>query len=160
MLTVVAKHEATASGILWKCQCDCGGISYRVTINLKTTKNPGCPDCESFRRGMAHVTHGGALGGKSRLYSVWKSMRSRCADKDNPQYGGKGITVCADWDNFHNFRRWSTAHGYAPGLSIDRIDPAKGYSPRNCEWVTRDENSRRVRRPKIQLLLAEALLAA
>lgn len=26
-------------------------------------------------------------------------------------------------------------------LSIDRIDPMKGYSPDNCRWITVSENS-------------------
>jgi hypothetical protein len=33
--------------------------------------------------------------------------------------------------------------------SIDRLNPQKGYSPKNCEWVTRSENSRRVFAPKV-----------
>jgi hypothetical protein len=32
----------------------------------------------------------------------------------------------------------------AQRLSIDRIDPAGDYSPANCQWLTRSENSKRV----------------
>jgi hypothetical protein len=76
-------------------------------------------------------------------------MLSRCRDEKNIHYGAKGITVCPRWQDFPAFRAWAHENGYANGLSIDRMNPNKGYSPDNCEWVTRSENSRRVHAPKI-----------
>ena len=32
-------------------------------------------------------------------------------------------------------------NGYRKGLTIDRIDNSKGYSPDNCRWVTIKEQS-------------------
>ena len=32
------------------------------------------------------------------------------------------------------------AHGYEPGLWIDRIDPDADYHPTNCRWITGREN--------------------
>lgn len=29
---------------------------------------------------------------------------------------------------------------YVDGLTIDRIDPTKGYSKENCQWITHAEN--------------------
>jgi hypothetical protein len=148
-LTVIAMEAVTASGCLWTCRCECGGTSSRLTSQLRVIKNPGCKDCEPFRRAQVHITHGGAFMGRSRLYNVWKGMRARCADAKNAHYGAKGIKVCREWEEFAVFRFWAHENGYANGLSIDRLDPSKGYSPANCEWVTRDENSRRVWKPKM-----------
>lgn len=87
-------------------------------------------------------------GGRTRLYELWKGMWARC---ENPKhisykyYGGKGIKVCLLWVNYTTFRQWALTNGYSPGLSIDRKDSDKNYDPDNCHWVTRSENSRRVK---------------
>jgi len=44
---------------------------------------------------------------------------------------------------YENFRDWANANGYAPNLTIDRIDSALGYEPGNCRWITASENSSR-----------------
>ena len=46
----------------------------------------------------------------------------------------------AEWnDNFSRFAEWAIRNGYQDGLTIDRIDPLKGYEPSNCRWATRIE---------------------
>lgn len=71
-------------------------------------------------------------------------MKSRCGDKNNPNYGGKGISVCDEWLDFKAFEKWAYENGYedppcgarrADCLSIDRIDSSKGYNPENCRWI-------------------------
>ena len=60
-------------------------------------------------------------------------------------YGGRGIKVCEEWQDAKAFGDWAESNGYKPGLSLDRIDPDKDYSPNNCRWVTAHEqaNNRR-----------------
>lgn len=149
-LTVIERVRTTPSGTLWLAACDCGGQRELLTTTLKSAANPGCKNCESDRRSAVHIKHGDCSGpnrgGKTKLYMVWKGMLSRCRDVGNTSYfyyGRKGICVTDVWSSFNVFREWSVKSGYVPGLSIDRLDSGADYSPENCEWVTRGENSRR-----------------
>jgi len=75
----------------------------------------------------------------TRLYDIWRSMKSRCNNPRNNRfmlYGGKGIAVCKEWDEFENFYLWAMKNGYGDHLTIDRKDVNKGYTPSNCRWVT------------------------
>lgn len=75
-------------------------------------------------------------------------MKARCSNPKNvnyKHYGGRGIAVCKGWLDFLPFLHWAVGSGYAPGLSIDRIDPDRGYEPSNCRWIPRGEQSRTTR---------------
>jgi hypothetical protein len=76
-------------------------------------------------------------------------MKSRCYNPNDSHYqwyGAKGITICDEWmgeNGLQNFFDWSLSHGYNENLTIDRKESTKGYSPDNCQWITRAENTSR-----------------
>ena len=90
--------------------------------------------------------------GKSntKIYKVWSSLKNRCKSKtckSYKNYGGRGIKVCNRWEKFENFY---ADMGDNPGnLTIERINNDKGYSPGNCKWATREEQSNNKRDVKL-----------
>lgn len=150
-LLVLELIESTPSGRIWLCLCDCGKKVLKVTSRLRNVVNHGtkigCKSCEPLTRSEVKIKHGGCRFGKSRLYKIWKGMRSRCSNPNSNvwiYYGGKGIKVCEQWQDFSKFREWALTNKYSDDLTIDRINPNENYKPENCEWVTGSENSKRM----------------
>lgn len=83
---------------------------------------------------------------KTRLYNIWRNMKSRCNTPSASKYylyGGRGIKVCDEWKNdFMSFYNWAMTNGYRDDLTIDRINPDGNYEPNNCRWATyKEQNS-------------------
>lgn len=127
---------------MFKCKCGKKFISYVHKIKTFETQSCGCFQKEATS--MCNKTHGLR---QDILYSVWRSMKTRCYNIKNRQYknyGGKGVFVCEEWkDNFIRFYNWAMDNGYSYGLQLDKdiIGDGKCYSPENCCFVTPKENS-------------------
>ncbi len=91
------------------------------------------------------MKHGYAQNGKRHpLYNKWLDMKQRC---HNPlhaaykYYGARGIAVCNEWfTDSGAFVNWGLENGWEEGLTIERMDNDRGYSPDNCTFTTMQIN--------------------
>jgi hypothetical protein len=88
---------------------------------------------------------------RERLYRIWGHMLDRCRNPNNDSYkyyGGVGVKVCKEWENYKCFKAWAIANGYREDLTIDRINVYGNYEPSNCRWAdmkTQNNNRRNSR---------------
>ena len=132
-------QESGRKRAAWLCECDCGTIKSVLGDNLKSGKVVTCGCYARENTSKNNSTHHES---KSHLYAVWCGMKARCNNQNNTyysRYGGRGISVCDEWQNNYNaFRDWMLDNGYSDSghdKTIDRINNDLGYSPDNCRVV-------------------------
>ena len=123
---------------MYECKCECGKI-----INVRAT---------ALRKG--NQVSCGCVGkhylSNTKEFITWQNMRKRCNKSYTTgfeNYGGRGIKVCDEWNDFVNF--YNDMGKCPDGYSLDRIDNSKGYSKENCRWASRIEQNRNKRNVSI-----------
>lgn len=133
------QHKPHKNG-LWKCVCDCGNVVsvYGGSLRAGDTKSCGCLRDEKVTQ--LNFIHGER---NTAMYNIWHGIKNRCLNENNKQYkdyGGRGITICPDWEkDFVAFRDYILANlgsRPSPAHSIDRINNNRGYEPGNLRWAT------------------------
>ena len=140
-------------GDVWQVQCSCASPTSVFTLReqylFRANPKRHC-GCENKGLPTLHPYE----------YNSWTSMNNRCLRPDHvswPEYGGRGIRICADWhrDNplgyavaFGNFLR---DMGKRPkGTTLDRKEPDGHYTKDNCRWATPSQQAKNKRADAIR----------
>lgn len=134
--------------------CDCGLNHFATINNVQRGIVKHCSACSSIQKSAHRKKHCHSNSYKDKdplgysCYTRWSAMKRRCnnsSDSRYSDYGGRGIKVCARWQE--SYEAFLADMGTPPSIShqIDRQDNQGNYEPGNCKWVTRTENGRNKR---------------
>jgi hypothetical protein len=159
MITLTGKsYSVSPLGTMVEVICECGKTDWgRLTvIKAGKKRSCGCLAKESLDKGR--LSHG--LSNHS-LYTAWSDMVQRCSNPKNESfhsYGGRGITICKEWrDDAGAFIEWALKNGWQrnSSLTLERKDNDRGYSPENCKYANKHEQSRNRRNNVFLTLFGE-----
>lgn len=124
-------------------ECTLCNNPFTTTVSPKAHNQLYCKDCNGTCLKKDNRDH--------PVYRTWATTKNKVNRIDQEMtksvYFDRGITMCIEWEeSFDTFYEWAMSAGWKEGLSIDRIDNEKGYTPDNCRWAhtsTQAANQRR-----------------
>lgn len=140
-LTVICRSENVAGRVAWKCLCKCGKMHVATGNGLLRRRTASCGCLRKEVSGGKNRSHGRT---NTSEYQIWCGIKKRCFNsrsKAYPYYGGRGITMCAQWAN--SFESFLEAVGQKPSplLTLDRANNNGNYEPGNVRWATRQQQA-------------------
>lgn len=164
-LVILGALPRKGSNRAFLCRCDCGTEKAFVQANLCAGRTTSCGcwrDEFASKRAKTHGEAGNANVGKrpTTEYRTWKEMKARCSNPDSTayqHYGGRGISVCARWQQSFVLFLADMGRKPTPQHSIERRDNGGDYEPGNCRWATALEQQQNTRRSRYVLLGSEKL---
>jgi hypothetical protein len=145
-LTVLSKAKSVNKRrmVLVRCSCEKATEKILALNRLKIGDTASCGCIRSENLTSRSLTHGLT---KHRLYQTWANMLYRCENpkaRNYADYGGRGIIVCDRWKDVSKFIE-DMFPTHLEGLTLDRKDNSKGYSPENCRWISPHGQNRNMR---------------
>lgn len=90
---------------VWLFECSCGATTEAIGCVVRSGGKRSC-GCLHREQIVARNKDRGYGFKRHPLHRTWGAMRSRCHNPNvpsYPDYGGRGIKVCARWDDFAAF---------------------------------------------------------
>lgn len=144
VLSFAGKNKLGQSN--WLCRCECGveRVIFSGNLNNGHTVSCGCKK-GILKHGENRNSH------RTPEYQAMAGILQRCLNPKSPafkHYGGRGITVCKEWNSMVKYQEFLSHIGRKPTPShtVERIDNSKGYQPGNVRWATAGEQMRNTRR--------------
>lgn len=137
-LTILERYGNRAT-----LSCSCGNV---VEVSMTALTAGGKRDCGHVAaEAMLDRQENKPVG--NQLYWIWRNMKNRCEDPNNPgykDYGGRGITIWPAWsDDTTGFTTFQSDMGQRPSpeYTLDRMDSNGNYEPSNVRWATMQEQA-------------------
>lgn len=155
-LVALYPTKKVGTKIYWMFECECkkrkeirADQVFVKENSVRRTLSCGCLHSElnnTIRKEQLITmskTHGMS---NTRFYRIWKKIKSRC---NNPKdirysnYGGRGISICKQWNSFEGFKNdmydsylnHCTEFG-EENTTIERKNVNDDYYKENCIWAT------------------------